>query len=211
MSNRVSIGPIIFYCVSVIFCLGFSTIYHIWSPYSKKINKFLQRLDMGGICVLIFGSSLASNYYFFYCRPLWKNLFTGISLFTNLMGFLATMIPHMHKREYNWIKGVLFSIIGVFNGSTQFLAFYFPLFQNRSDDIPVGIAHFGVVFMGVLYLIGATFYVKKFPEKYYSRKFEIWLNSHTIFHIFVFLAAVEYYFVMMMLYRARIQLQCVAW
>jgi len=49
--------------------------------------------------------------------------------------------------------------------------------------------------MGVLYLTGAYFYVKKIPEKYHPKKFDIWLNSHTIFHIFVFFAAGEFYLI----------------
>ena len=49
--------------------------------------------------------------------------------------------------------------------------------------------------MGALYLIGASFYINKIPEKYYPKLFDVWLNSHTIFHCFVFAAALEFYFV----------------
>lgn len=48
----------------------------------------------------------------------------------------------------------------------------------------------GAIIMGILYLTGLFFYIKKIPERYCPKKFDIWFNSHTIFHIFVFIAAV---------------------
>ena len=61
--------PIIVYIVSVILCLGFSTVYHIFRPLSKRANDVLYRLDVGGISVLVFGSSFACSYYIYYCYP----------------------------------------------------------------------------------------------------------------------------------------------
>ena len=39
--------------------------------------------------------------------------------------------------------------------------------ESRPDDIPLGVPHLGVAIMGVLYLLGAMFYIKQIPEKYY--------------------------------------------
>lgn len=58
------------------------------------------------------------------------------------------------------MKGVIFSFIGVFNGLSCINATYFSIVRSRPDDFKIGIIHFGVVLMGVLYLTGAYFYVK---------------------------------------------------
>lgn len=71
---------------------------------------------MAGISILIFGSCYASNYYFYYCRSRLKYIWTTIALITNLLGFISTMSSTLHKLKYAWIKGVIFSIIGILNG-----------------------------------------------------------------------------------------------
>ena len=42
---------------------------------------------------------------------------------------------------------------------------------------------------GILYAIGAILYAVKFPEKVFPGKFDIWGNSHQLFHAFVLAAA----------------------
>ena len=54
----------------------------------------------------------------------------------------------------------MFSAIGLGNGLSIGNAIYFSIKADRPDDIPFGLIHWGVIFMGVLYLIGAFFYVK---------------------------------------------------
>lgn len=105
------------------------------------------------------------------------------------------MSSTLHKLKYAWIKGVIFSIIGVLNGMSLLQSTYYSYYQLREDDLEFGISHFGVIMMGILYLTGAVFYTKRIPEKYYPKKFDIWFNSHTIFHIFVFIAEVEFFLV----------------
>ena len=83
---------------------------------------------------------------------------------------------------------MLFGVLGLGNGLSLGHAVYiFKVHENNHvfDSIFVG-----TVVMGILYLTGLYFFVKKIPEKFYPKKFDIWLNSHTIFHIFVFLAAI---------------------
>lgn len=207
--NSLTIHPKIVYCISAFLCLGFSTIFHIWFPLSKSVNDVLQRLDMAGISILIFGSCYAANYYFYYCRRAYQIFWITIAFVTNFSGFLITMMPSIHKVQYAWLKGVVFSIIGVFNGLSIFNAMYFSWKGYRPDDIEFGIVYFGVVMMGVLYLVGASFYIKRIPEKYFPKKFDVWLNSHTIFHIFVLTASIEFYLVIRYLYHLRAELTCV--
>ena len=66
----------------------------------------------------------------------------------------------------------------------------------------------GTLVMGSLYLIGLFFYIKKIPESLIPKKFDIWFNSHTIFHIFVFVASIQFYYTLNTLYEIRSTFKC---
>ena len=98
------------------------------------------------------------------------------------------MSEKLHKKEFTYIKGLIFGALGLGNGLSIFHAFYiFRVRYQMKDFDPV---FTGAVIMGALYLTGLFFYIKKIPERFWPKKFDIWFNSHTIFHVFVFVAAV---------------------
>ena len=47
--------------------------------------------------------------------------------------------------------------------------------------------------MGATYLIGATIYALRIPERWYPGRFDVWLHSHQIFHVAVVLGAYIHY------------------
>lgn len=49
-----------------------------------------------------------------------------------------------------------------------------------------------VVLQGVLYLLGASIYAARVPEKWSPGKYDIWGSSHQIFHVLVVLAAASH-------------------
>ena len=83
---------------------------------------------------------------------------------------------------------MIFGALGLGNGLSFFHAFYILRYKHNISEFDY--VFLGAVVMGALYLTGLFFYIKKIPERFWPRKFDIWFNSHTIFHIFVFVAAV---------------------
>lgn len=83
---------------------------------------------------------------------------------------------------------MLFGALGLGNGLSLSHAWY--LFKFHENCHIFDSIFIGTIIMGILYLTGLFFFVKKIPESIIPKKFDIWLNSHTIFHIFVFIAAV---------------------
>lgn len=67
-SNILPKWPIIVHLVTAIFCLSCSCIYHLFNAYDQKVNEILNKLDFGGIAILIVGSCYPPNYYVFYCH-----------------------------------------------------------------------------------------------------------------------------------------------
>jgi adiponectin receptor len=66
--------PLFIMLFAAIFCLGCSTIFHLFGPLSKNLFSILNRLDYAGISFLITGSCFPPYYYFFYCEGC-KNIF----------------------------------------------------------------------------------------------------------------------------------------
>ena len=46
---------------------------------------------------------------------------------------------------------------------------------------------------GILYAIGAITYALKIPERFFPETFDIWMQSHTIFHWYVVAAALLHF------------------
>ena len=59
--------PILIQLISALFCLGCSTIFHLFSAHSKKVGNILNRLDYAGISILVAGSCFPVCYYMFCC------------------------------------------------------------------------------------------------------------------------------------------------
>jgi adiponectin receptor len=59
--------PVLIQLLSALFCLGCSTIFHLFSAYSKKVGNILNRLDYAGISILVAGSCFPVCYYMFFC------------------------------------------------------------------------------------------------------------------------------------------------
>lgn len=66
--DSLEIWPLFIMLIGGIFCLGCSTIYHLFMPLSPKVNAILSRFDYGAITILIAGSCFPPYYYFYYCE-----------------------------------------------------------------------------------------------------------------------------------------------
>lgn len=104
----------------------------------------------------------------------------------------------------------MFGILGLVHGSIVVYNGFQTILSDNINNIPLGRIHVGTVIMGILYLSGLSFYIKKIPEKYFPKRFDIWLNSHAIFHIFVVVAAGVFYFTLNQLYNERSKRMCLA-
>lgn len=66
-TEEVAKWPIFIQLSGAILCLSCSWIFHLFNAQSKFVNDILNRLDFGGISLLIVGSCYPPNYYLFYC------------------------------------------------------------------------------------------------------------------------------------------------
>lgn len=212
MQMDLEVYPVAVFVICAAFCLGASAVYHTFYVMSPKIDKFLHRFDMAGINILIFGSVYAVLYYFLYCSPVTKFIYLSGCFIACMTVFLISMGNTIHKPENVKLKGLMFGGLGISNGIPMFHVLYLGLSAGHDNDhIPVNSVFFGIVLMGAMYLIGLCFYVFRIPERLYPKTFDIWLNSHTIWHLFVFAAAVVHLGNVVTLYRIRKSMPCSVW
>ena len=204
--------PIAIFILCAVFCMGASVVYHTFYVISPQVNKLLHKFDMAGINILIFGSVYTVMYYFFYCSPYSRIIYTVCSFVSCCAVFAISMGNRINSADNVRLKGLMFGSLGVSN-VVPLIHVVFLSFQSEynNDNIPLNKVFLGLILMGALYLTGLTFYVFKIPERYYPKTFDIWLNSHTIWHIFVFAATCAHLYSVIALYKVRKGIPCSTW
>lgn len=180
--------PLVVHLLSGFFCLGSSAYFHLFWISNETLNNFLGRLDYGGICVLIMGSSYPPIFYVFSCGPILegRNFFLVLITLTSCTTFFMLMLPAMNTNKFRMCRSITFSILGLSAGlpfiyvalnSGRYKQFYLP-----TRD--------GLIWLigGIIYIAGALIYGFRIPEKYYPFKFDLMGSSHQIFHVAVIVA-----------------------
>lgn len=84
----------------------------------------------------------------------------------------------------NWmVAGAL--VVAGYSSTPGFLHMWFFMDAKYLPVCPV----FTFVFAGLLCVGGATFYALRIPERWYSKKFDYFGNSHNIFHTMAIIAS----------------------
>ena len=113
--NDVPRWPLVVHLLSAVFCLGSSTIYHLCHVKSRTLYKYLLRLDYGGICILIMGSSYPIMYYAFACEPShpYRNFFFAAITTTCLSVFFVSLTDKFNQESTAEFRATLFVILGI--------------------------------------------------------------------------------------------------
>lgn len=159
------------------FCLFFSSTFHLFCCHSKDALNILSRFDYGGIAILIAGSCVPQYLYSFYWHQnayigyiytsiifvAWASAFTGKLLL--LIYFIVSLIPKFDAPKYRKCRALLFVIVGLSSAgpAVHLLAFRDP---KLSPSPPSFLLALG----GALYIFGAFIYGLRFPEKFFKGK-----------------------------------------
>ena len=182
--------PLYIIIFSAIFCLSFSAIFHLFGVINEKYFNILNRFDYGGISLLISGSCFPPYYYFFYYSTLFKYLYLILISVFGVGTFLYSLTDDFNKPKRRALRGTLFLIFGLCSGVPIIhMAFFGDYIEGYGDDIILLNWYLG----GISYIIGALFYILRFPEKKFPGKFDYFGASHQIFHVLVFFGALFHF------------------
>ena len=204
-----AIWPIIFYLLCAVVCLTFSFTYHWFQCMNNKLYKILQRLDMSGITICMFGSVTGILYYAYYCDPVKRNLWIMVQFIVLFGAFvLTTTQDWINEDRYVKVKASMFVMCGLFGG----LVFFMLGFDSYNagpitNALPFSKALWYVIALGSTYIPGAILFMFKFPENMFPGYFNV-INSHAIWHCLVFAGTIIQTLVVLDCYSNRVAMKC---
>lgn len=171
--------------VSAILALGFSWLFHTVYCHSERVGKIFNKLDYVGIALLVVGSFVPWLHYSFYCHKPYKFVYmTAVLILGSICAFVCTQ-DYFLSPKYRSARAVLFIALGL---SGVIPCTHYVLMEGFWEAVSYSALGW-LVLMAVLYISGAIIYALRIPERLYPGKFDIWFQSHQIFHVFVVLAA----------------------
>ncbi|KAF4632767.1 hypothetical protein G7Y89_g5355 [Cudoniella acicularis] len=174
-------------------CFGFSAFFHTVGNHSHRVYHNWLLLDLYGILCLICGTVYSGTYYGFYCEPTaWITYSIEITVITIIGGLIFT-IPRFRAPKWRFVRAVVFGII-LLSGAVP-MTHAANLFGREQAALQMG--WWWLVLEAGLYVTGACIYATRFPECLKPGSFDIWGNSHQVFHIFAVLGALVHLIGMM--------------
>ena len=193
---KVEYWPIYLYLVGAMFCMLSSSMAHTFSITSPKANMWWWRIDYVGIAVMISTSYCPVVYYVFLQETTWRNFYLAVILAAGALVAGVSLLERFQEDSYRVYRAYLFVAYGFFAVIPLFHALTLDLGSPLDSQSFNNIVMYEVL-MGVLYLGGALVYATQFPEFMFPGKFDLFFNSHQVFHIAIVLAAYTHYMAVM--------------
>ncbi|KAI8617289.1 pPR-type GPCR protein [Chytriomyces sp. MP71] len=175
--------------VSAAACMGLSAAFHTFHSHSHKVSKAWNKLDFAGIAGLIAGSNVPFIYYAFYCEPQMQGIYIAFMVLFGAVTTLVTVSEKFSTPKYRILRTSLFVAMGL---SSVIPIVHIVLehgweYASKTMSLYHGIAG------GLCYLVGAFLYASRYPERLAPGRFDIWCQSHQIFHVLVLVATVVHF------------------
>ncbi|CAI9100888.1 OLC1v1038076C1 [Oldenlandia corymbosa var. corymbosa] len=180
--------PFFIFLAGAMFCLLCSSVCHLFSCHSKRVNFLLLQMDYVGITVMIITSFFPPIYYIFQCTPHWQLVYlTGITLM-GIFTIITLLTPAFSTGKYRAFRAALFMSMGFFG----LIPAIHGVVLNWNDPQRNVILCYESV-MALSYITGTVFYITRIPERWKPGFFDLTGHSHQIFHCFVIMGAVAHY------------------
>jgi len=216
---------------SAVACFSASALYHWYGCMSVQSHSCLYIGDMSAIGLLILGSYVPGLYYAFYCRPAFQLLYivTIVSLVS--LYFLLYQCNHCHatppatthpthrpdthlttahstsaRQHSHWLRVLLLVSLVAFAvvPAIHFVA----IVGSDHPRLAVWQVLWPLVAMLGLYGCGFVFYVSHFPERWYGRRFDVWLSSHQFWHCLIVAAVRVWHYNLVQVFEYKPLAQC---
>lgn len=170
---------------AAIITLLLSSAYHTLLCHSKEMENLMLRVDYVGILTLILGSFFSGIYVGFYCEPALCWTYWTMIISLSIVTSALVLHPKSQGLKYRPHRTWAFIVTGLsgFAPITHGLILYGWNEMWVRSGMPYWLLE------GLVYGVGAFFFVTRIPESIWPGSFDIWFSSHQFFHIFVVLAS----------------------
>lgn len=173
---------------SAVACFACSGLYHLFGCCSYDAHQCLYRCDIGGILLLILGSYLPALKFAFTCRPLLQGLYCGVITALVLALLLAFNLPRCSSRRWHCVRvtamvaTIAFAVLPTAHWLIAVRPADYPQLSLATYLLPL-------LLMLACYAVGFGFYASKLPERLSPGRFDLVLQSHNWWHLFIVAAA----------------------
>jgi adiponectin receptor len=186
--------PMIVFLISGMICFMGSTLFHTFGCQSRRVFYFFLKVDYSGIAVLIAGSIVPFICYIFHELTQWQYIYLTLLSMVSVAVVYVSFVDRFSADEYQPYRAALFVLMACF--------FVVPFghmlwVYGNIDKYTLGLFLLSMM----LYAMGVGLYVLRFPERVSPGKFDIWLHSHQVFHMFIVAAAIAWYYFMKRLWE----------
>lgn len=138
-------------------------------------------------------SFLPFLHYGFHKNYFYANTYLAGVISLGLMSIWFSMDDRFGSAAYRPVRALAFALFGLFGIVPGFhwLALHYDEFWASLDLMTSFIS---LLVMGVLYILGASLYAARIPERFFPGKCDLFLHSHQIFHVLVTAAALVHYY-----------------
>ncbi|ESO10566.1 hypothetical protein HELRODRAFT_72643 [Helobdella robusta] len=171
-------------CYQASVCLICSASFHIFKCHSPEMYRKFLNIDLFGISLGLVGCYFPGLYLGFLCFQSWQNLYM----------FLLVLIL-MALFYWHWNLGALDSQKFDFVNNNSFVVPSIHWVYLNGGLGSAFVQEFGLKIM-ILYILLAlafSFYISKFPERFFPGRFDYVGSSHQLWHIFIFLSFLWWY------------------
>jgi len=172
-----------------IICLSFSWLFHTVSCHSPLVSYVFSKMDYCGIAILTMGSFVPWLYYGFYCQTFTKVVYLVGILLLGSTAIVVSLWDKFSAPEYRNLRAGLFIGLGL---SGVIPAVHYSIKEGLIKAFTDGALGW-LLLMAALYIGGALLYANRIPERWFPGYFDIWFQSHQIFHVCVVAAAFVHY------------------
>ncbi|CAD6441591.1 e8c44151-25fb-4e0c-bf44-c2cf93e69c25 [Sclerotinia trifoliorum] len=172
-------------------CLVCSTMWHTMNSVADQ--TLLERfacVDYTGISLLIAASIMTADYTAFYCEPVSRWLYMGVTAALGLGGVILPWHPTFNRQDMAWARVAFYVCLGatgfvpalqlnLTRGGAWAAEFYAPLAKSIT-----------------VYLLGACVYASQVPERWCPGAFDYIGGSHNLWH-FAVLGGILFHYVAM--------------
>jgi adiponectin receptor len=166
----------------------------IFSWHNETMNVWTHLLGL--IFFAGFGASLFvrvlepvfSHFLAFACEPELKWMYLSMICVLGSVGLIGPFYGFWTTPEFHMWKMLVYTCMV---GSGVFPIIHVNFIMPASSSAPFAI---GLALEIFLYFSGMIIYILKAPERWFPGRFDCWLHSHQIWHVFVLMAALVHFF-----------------
>ncbi|KAF2653202.1 Hly-III related protein [Lophiostoma macrostomum CBS 122681] len=182
------IFAVFIFLTSTIFCFLFSASHHLLIDHSEPTSTLTGRFDHVGIVLPMWGTTIASTHFGFYCDPQLQSFYWYVATGFALLCALATFHPMFRTPAGRQVRVLLYVLLG----ASSFVPIVRGVRSHGYSEYNrrMGLSYF--IGLGVFHATGAAIYGARVPERFWPKRFDILGSSHQIMHLLVVCGALCY-------------------